>query len=926
MLDISFETLKNHYDSFKKIKIYPYVWRNGFTNLSEKGYVDNESSPNNYLFYQKYANGSPLVATWEGSTSLSPYDTSKGEYRYTFTAQNGENAGGKWFEAVEIPPTECSLDIGKNENNDAFIRMQDEFEIDFLVYNNEFTVDDLYKPYMIPTRTGMRILFLFNFQILRNPQNQNELITKLIFVSSKDKLITSGKAQEQFIHLAAPGEPYAYPEEQPNGTVVVSNNQGQHPEGVRYINIELQAGSAFAGALIYGRKLSKDQYGRWISSSPMILFPSRMVIAAENDLNKTGSNSQNYYCFDNETVETRSSQDFQEAIKQQDSALAPLKNQGVFTLGLKSEYENNSLIHKSNPAINGLRKSIVDSTWKPFDYKDENWSLERDSSGCILTTDKNTLYKTDTVPTILAKNALLYMAQPQLNLDYNINKPYRIGSIPLLGKINSLYGDFRIFDNRSNIKLNSLCYFVDCSLAQNSLQQFTQPNDDNNRQYGNLQNLCGENAPKGSCITGLNTSIAFELSDKFIINGETFSTEILGQTKDKDGDWINQDHSPYYLDTNNSTFEPVGTNETFIIDSIQVFALSECKIKVSCYGAYSNNQLRNPLFTQTMLSSSLFETENIRNWMTPIKFGGWNSIFVNGTTEWPQEPYKSFSGTKVFPINKTSKMLEGTSGGWGSASLVLGHWELENDVKVYHHNNNWTSRIVYENDYFYVDSEEELEVSNYYYADLFQAPDKTKDDFINEYEQILIDVSGSQTGWFEHWIFHDQEWMCKLNNGSLSIPLEAGKYLYEGEIGVVAFNCDYDTPLKNISVNSGSTLLGLSQAYERQVGSAEGEPIIIYEQGPMFNDGSNGGFSYNLKYRLELIDDRAILTLWAVPTFYGYSRSFTNNDINYFTSTLKPQLRFGLKDIPRNNDLFFQFAVNLRPSYIQLNKITLIKK
>lgn len=661
MQDFDFTQAKAIYDAYKKTNIYPFVWRNGFINLTENGYVGVMDKSTNYSFYQKYSSGKDdLNIVWENSTTLSVYDTNKGQMKYNFKV-------GNYYKAVLIQPAECSLEIGKNENNDSFIRLQDDFNATYIFYGKKFTSDDLYTPWVILEESQRRVLFLINFQNYYDPKRHNEVITICNFVASKDKLITSGKAIEQFIHFGAPGEPYAFPEEDEDGNVYLSKSIGQTIDQVKYAQIELQGPSAFATAIISGRKIWKDENGDWVSSAPMFLFPSQMLVAQQNQLNKTGPNSTSFYCFANESVETRSDKEFQDAIKGQSSSLAPLKNQGVFTLGLNSEWAN--LQHQSNTIDNltNMRAEITDQTWLPlenFAHDQQNMVVSRNTSGNLYTTNDNDLLTTDNVCQIIAKNAMAFMTQTQLSLDAVNSKPYRLSVVPIFGNlIKRFYGDYALSSNYTKIKTMKLCYFVDCSVAQNCYQQFTQPTGSDVRAYGNIQNLNAENHPQMSCMAGINTSLAFKLSNKvsFDYNHKRFevSTADFAQEKDENGNWFFDDHSPLRCNMDKtSNFNIINTDDSFIIDNIVVLSLYEGKIKISFFGENNASSLDKPIYTQTMLSSSLFESENIRNWWTEINIGCWSQEFLEASTiDWPIQPYKNTSSNVEFLINRTTPNL-----------------------------------------------------------------------------------------------------------------------------------------------------------------------------------------------------------------------------------------------------------------------------
>lgn len=860
------------------VYIFPFVIRNGYVNITENGFVDKGASPSNFSFFQKVFTGTETItATWKNSTQLNVRDATKGTYNYDFKVGDyvlGQPVVGSENRRIEIS------DVNGNED---FMAMQSAGEVTIMFSQNsqgrgdngnaKLSENDVFNLYIIPEIFGNQWLYISNWTSYPDPQNRKILLSEVTFSILKDALEKSGRALEQYVQYAAPGEPYAFPYivEGPHYREVQLSPFTTRPEPVKYLQLEIQGGSALSSPLVLGRKLYWDNENKkWYTSPGKFLFPAKMLNPQANPLNKTAAPSKSFFFFPDEEVDVRNTKEWLQAVKEQNQVVAPVQNMGAYTMGTASNWDNTNKQHASNLKTNGLFNDFNNLSWKPTphniamgytDIGDAGYNGWRTKSlkGNPYTTDSMYYAPTDNMMQILIKNSMLNMQQLELPLSFTSSRPYRWSNIPVIGFWTRWFGDRAMFPNTTNVKNSRLGYFIDCNLAIMAREYFEQPKQDTQKNYANLQQFLGQETPATLNPQATNTTLCFELTDKvsFTDNKYTGSvgqmsdgidTVYLSQIKDENGNFLHNDRTPLLLNCNDGNLIPriVGSEEGFVIDNVIVWALFIGKEKISCYGKYTNNNLSNPLFTQTVMSSSMFEQNNIRNWTTNLTLGTWDSNWSNGEITWPLAPQKEqTSYEKIIEykgLNFESQAKYGAPG-WKLYPKTKGPFNFLRDKA--------TSQALNEMQLGYDQPTPDLYEFTYH-----EFGCNTKQEFINKFSTIQFSLEGTVLNLHCYDIFYDKEWNCPINDKRIIININDIAPTYHRTFSLGALNCSHNYPLAPIIQKDGmAEYIGL------YVFTFRGEP------GEYTTDG---GWSQDVDVDISLLDDKITISLKERTIFYGY--------------------------------------------------------
>lgn len=289
--------------------VCPWIIRNGATNLTEQGSVDNSQDPNNFGFFQKVFTGNECITvTWENSTKLvKPLGVNAYDYQFTI--------GTYYAGAVVVGSGEYQSEIENMESMEDFLSLKTSAEVtirfESWVPNNQ----DMFKLYTIPDLYGKKWYYISNVRILNDltfPTEDNTTAipaVEVTFTSLTDKLQSTGRAVEQFVQYGAIGEPYTYPyvsnkEVDMGGymqPVKQITNIIQQPRHSRYLQLELFGANAIAGFQVVGRKITQNADGTYRTSPWKFLLPINFYNGRANDINKTSLATKNFYFFPDET-------------------------------------------------------------------------------------------------------------------------------------------------------------------------------------------------------------------------------------------------------------------------------------------------------------------------------------------------------------------------------------------------------------------------------------------------------------------------------------------------------------------------------------------------------------------------------------------------------------------------------------------------
>lgn len=824
--DTKFSTLKG------KVKIFPFVIRNGYQNVSQRGFEPKGTQSSAFSFFQKVFTGTETItATWKNSTKLNVRDADLGTYNYDFTV-------GDWYEGMTVPGSEVmKLEINDVNGNEDFMAMQESQEVTIMFSKNirgegsteehhfELSEDDLFNLYIIPEVFGNKWLYISNHQTFRHPKNDNVILTQVTFSSLKDMLEKSGRALEQYVQYAAPGEPYAFPFINADGTIKVSPLRLQ-PEQVKYLQVELQGASALGSITVFGRKIMWDEQNqKWYTSPGLILLPVTLLNPQANPLNKTSAPSKNFYFFPDEQVDVRATKDWLQSVKDQNQAFAQVKNMGAFSMGTGPNWEkqdNKYYGNWSNPVspATGLHQDYISQSWKPVPilnahgYNDGSWR-NKSTAGNPYTTDTARYTGTDDMRQILIKNSMIFLSQLEIPLSFTSSRPYRWSSVPVIGFWTRWFGDHTIFPNTESVKNISLGYFVDCQIAEMAKQSYETVSESiDGRVIGSLQMFNGQETPPLLTPQASNTTIAFELTDLVSFTDSKYtgaagnmqngiSTVYLSQIKNENGELLHSDGTPLLMNCSDGNMTPkLSTDDGWVIDTVMVQALHIGKVKVSCFGKYTYNNLSNPLFTQTVMSNSMFENENIRNWTTTIQLGSWDSNWSDGEINWPLEPQKPITEYETV-IDYKGKLFSHNWGASGPSSWGL--CAVKNNVITIPREVNWIrpnaeAKRLNEDKLSYINPQNQLFEYSY---QQFGCLDRN--DFIEKYETIQFPVDNSyiklhcqDIAWKGDYSSDGKGKSIIARSDDFVYDAENDEYVWQRKQAICSINCSYNNPLAPI--------------------------------------------------------------------------------------------------------------------------------
>lgn len=873
-----------------EVHIFPFVLRNGFQNVSQRGFEPKGSSTSAFSFFQKVFTGlETITATWKNSTKLNVREADKGTYDYDFQV-------GDYYKGLIVPGSAVRrLEINDVNGNEDFMAMQEAQEVTIMFSRNaqgvgsteeqgfELTEDDMFNLYIIPEIFENKWLYISNHTTYTHPQNKNIILTEVVFTSLKDSLEKSGRALEQYVQYAAPGEPYAMPTFDPDGNVVLSQTT-MNPEAVKYLQVELQGASALSSIIVFGRQLYWDDENRkWYTSPSKILLPTNLLNPQANHLNKTSAPTKNFYFFPDEQVEVRATKEWLTSEKDKQQAFSQVKNMGAFTMGIPGDWSG--FTHCSNPiqSSTGLHIDYISKSWNPistFARAGSDWKT-KDSSGNPYTTDTIVYDRYDDMRKLLIKNGMAFMSQLEIPLSFTSSRPYMWSSIPIIGFWTRWFGDKAIFPNTENVKNIHLGYFIDCDIATMIKQAYEEPalkDKDGNplEVIGSLQMFNGQNTPPLLTPQATNTTIAFELTDKVSFTDPKYTgvvgdmnkgidTVYLSQLTNEQGQALHNDDTPLLMNCSNGNLEPhISSADGWVIDAVMVQALHIGKVKLSCFGKYTYNNLSNPLFTQTVMSNSMFDNENIRNWTTSITLGCWDSSWSSGDITWPLQPQKDVTEYET-TIDFTGKNIDfetsSVAGTFTQLYAKIGdviqenlpmNWAKENSLVL----EDKISQIAYNGD-----------TNNYEYS-YQQYGCQNRQEFINKYDTIQFILDGSVCQlWVNDGFWYHNYYECPISGKRIIAKAddfiyddEQDAYIWSRKQGIGSFNSSYNNPLAGITDDVITPYITFCQGF-----MASGSLYV--------RDRVNGGWSQNININIELGQDSFVIKLTEDTSFYGYGET-----------------------------------------------------
>ena len=653
--------------------IIPWTVITGFIVDTEKGFVPTYSSPNDYSSFNYVFTGKDnVVCCWEG---VVPWKKAKGANECAFRPMKGNYYLGELISGEFNGNT----DFASGELVEEMVDFKSEYSIKVHTYFPKSNIirnkalesnqqngthyffpqeQDKYKFYTIPTLTGKKWLYISNIQYMSPIGSSDVWEAEITFSSVSDKLRKTGMAQEQFIQYAAAGDPHIEPlitfDENDKASV---GYQVVEAQKITHIQVELLGPGMFCGIGVYGRNLQPVPGGTPYSFNTWKQLLAYSFFAPNNsDYNRNSAATKNFYYFPHCGVEMYSSKDLFDIRKQSLNSVAQMDYSGCLTLGDGNEWTdwtsqdglNADSIHLSNPVQNiGIHWDYFNIFWKPLSHTDGEHHIDPPTYNC-----STIPYCEDTIAMntnmnfvdIFNLNSMIFKNQLDLPLGFRSSKPFRASNIAFIGgMLAAPIGDWVAAANTYNVKPISFGLFGDTEL----LHYLTQKKIQNNPIAIFLDDLVDSKDGNWSGADAMNTTMCWELTDKFEKNNTTWDTKYLGQRKDEFGDDLPL--VPLY----GSDCKVVEKNEGdgFSIDKILIQALYKGNIRISMY-SYDNPTLSTPIWQTTIMSSSSW-TKSIRNWTSIISTGGIPDVLIEREDNftWPETPEKQMQEEHSLIIN-----------------------------------------------------------------------------------------------------------------------------------------------------------------------------------------------------------------------------------------------------------------------------------
>lgn len=430
-----------------------------------------------------------------------------------------------------------------------------------------------------------------------------------------------------------------------------------------------------------------------------------------------------------------SSKDLFDIRKQSLNSVAQMDYSGCLTLGFGDQWTDwdkdtglkATSIHVSNPIQGiGIHWDYFNKLWKPMSYDVDGHSITPPTYNCstipycedtiAMNTDMNFV-------DIFNLNSMIFKNQLDLPLGFRSSKPFRASNIAFIGgMLAAPIGDWVAVANTYNVQPIYFGLFGDTEL----LHYLTQKKIQNNPIAIFLDDLVDSKDGNWSGADAMNTTMCWELTDKFEKNNTTWDTKYLGQRKDEFGDDLPL--IPLY----GSDCKVIEKNEGdgFSIDKILIQALYKGNIRISMY-SYDNPTLSTPIWQTTIMSSSSW-TKNIRNWTSIISTGGIPDALIEREDNftWPEIPEKQMQEDHSLIINWNNTLNRQLARGGCDWFIVPPPTRIANeDVAAktpYYLKAANKHQMTYEFNYISVDEETE-----------------TRAQFLQKYKSFDIDFNGS---------------------------------------------------------------------------------------------------------------------------------------------------------------------------------------
>ena len=709
--------------------IIPYQ-PSGYIDYSNFGYVDGQTQISQFETYKRLWTGNDaFIIQWKNSITFNNDDNPNYDYvdKITLNYSVGEAMLG-WMNA-NITNNEISTDTSFSE-----YKSQKSITSITLRVPSFYELDDNYSYYFykVPECAGQT---LFKVDSIEKEFIGKDLMCYLITLTSlQDELANTGRAKDQNVMPSAPGQGYLRPLIQktsdvdltnlvenkdylrlpdPNRIITIDNTYVQN-NPVKSVVIKMFGFGVLSNIIFIGRRAQLRgnfrDYG-----IPRLIFPMNFQPADTPTLYRTQQEETNFYWCYNFAPTLNFSASIFEKIKGFLDFATFYDMQGYMKVNEKTTKATNPIITQDDGSepIYGYQlfgQKVADGSFKkwiitPDSEKTYNTSF---TLGCA---QSYTIKKEERAVHDLMWDAYWIqksMKTLPLTLQNTLNFGWTVGAgyAALVSKnIFSAVGLFLIgilgsvIVNSPTPKFQTFMGLIPCGMfdfmTQESQQTLSQKvNDKNIIRLNYFLNSDSDNDAKAFYNTKtMNTSFRAELTDTFTKDGKTYTTDLIGQKVDANGNNIFSDGSLLLMSGGEKlqSINDTNPNEGWIIDSFNVQAIFSGDLSIEFldingdviwYGVYQSEAKWTGSIREinTWKDTSIFNSEN-RYLGKPLK--------------WPQslqvlDPQYSVPSIQVNQVANMQDMVISTYGQQRESFF----YNKRNDDKKLYYNNVDGSRLI----------------------------------------------------------------------------------------------------------------------------------------------------------------------------------------------------------------------------------------
>lgn len=611
-------------DDFKKIEptqehmisIFPFELTMGYVNSTETGLSGNNINISDYSTFSRIFTGlENTLAKWEDA-----YEVKKVNDTDLFLTK--EYKVGRIIKGISNS-LNSSANFELSSISSDFIQENTDETVAVMTYDNWDHEADTIKLFIIPERKFNKWLFVESATKYFTNDGKYSY-TMINFRTLNSKIAKSGRAIEEFVQRAAPGEGYAYPVQNEKGEWVVDDIRSRDIP-ITSMQIEMSGAAAINSIVAYGRPTITETINGVEQTifnpkihAPRLLLPFRLETPIPSPLNTRPSAETDYYIGDfTPTLQTQY-KSWKEQFTNSYDLTARNQYEGVLTGGTLADLRSSNPIDSKGTHTHTLWdknffKNIANKTY--------------DTSADRFTENSITLNGDYTVSEIMSHNHFLFSYITTLPLTIQQNVAWNLASIPLVGGfLSKITGGVDIGWNDKSIRLGmpDVKLIMPASIAEYGavLKGDGTASTDT---WIPLETFTGDRKDEATEFSGINatgTIFKIQFTDRFekTIDGvkHIFNLNDLMQDMpavDDDGKPIAKPSGKLIWTADCKT---VARNSSgFVIDAINFKALAKMDYRASFY----SNDI--PTWSGTYQTQAKF-TGSIRDWTNTIKMSDWS--------------------------------------------------------------------------------------------------------------------------------------------------------------------------------------------------------------------------------------------------------------------------------------------------------------